>query len=593
MSACTCTICGASFALEELSEARASCARCAPEAPPLRWGPFVLLQRLGRGGAGEVWRARDEHGRDLALKILRADVAAAGERFAREARAAQRIEHPLVARVLASGIHEGRAYLAQERIDGRSLRFSLDGTPWPIPRALRCAADLAEALAAAHAVDVIHRDLKPENVILDTADRAHLVDFGVARASEESALTRTGELVGTPQYMAPEQVLEEPSAISPATDLHALGLVLYELLTARSPFAGRNLLQTLRFVESLEPEPLSQLRAGVPPALDRLVASLLAKDARERPQSALLVARELRAFANELAPSPVVHGSRHFGLVLAFAIGSLAATLLWLALSPPRFTPRTEAQGSRPEPKRGFDELFAEALERERAPSLVRADLEQLLDGTTSPTPAFASRALRGVAALHLGYFHAAREALEGHGAALTNDLLVESHLAVFAAEGVLASLFPGGSTDLGRALRAVPAFRGDARTKADRLFARLLESWQRERYDRRQLEVLLEEEPHYMPARMLHLRHIAKASERERELERLASELDWRSPERHLIRAAAFLERDDFDGARDALRLASAAGLRRQRCERLLRNTAVQRAMRVALRFTPGGYAG
>ncbi|MBL8897188.1 MAG: hypothetical protein JNM84_06150, partial [Planctomycetes bacterium] len=133
MSACTCTACGSSFALEELANAHATCARCAPRVPPLRWGPFVLLQRLGRGGAGEVWHARDEQERDLALKILRVDLASAGERFARETRAAQKIEHPLVARVLASGMHEGRAYLAQERIDGRSLRFSLDGTPWPIP----------------------------------------------------------------------------------------------------------------------------------------------------------------------------------------------------------------------------------------------------------------------------------------------------------------------------------------------------------------------------------------------------------------------------------------------------------------------------
>ncbi|MBL8900913.1 MAG: serine/threonine protein kinase, partial [Planctomycetes bacterium] len=511
--------------------------------------------------------------------------------------AAQKIEHPLVARVLASGMHEGRAYLAQERIDGRSLRFSLDGTPWPIPRALRCAADLAEALAAAHAVEVVHRDLKPENVILDAADRAHLVDFGVARASEESSLTRTGELVGTPQYMAPEQVLEEPSAITPATDLHALGLLLYELLTARSPFAGRNLLQTLRFVESLEPEPPSRLRTGVPPALDALVLRLLAKDARERPQRALDVARELRAFANELAPPRARSKSGWFSASLAFAAGALAASLLWMTFDRSSRNAREPGRVEsfvRRDPATEFARLFREALEREQVPSRGRDALEQVVAGGDLSSSAIAWRGVRGVASLHLGYFQASRDLLEKNATAFHCNLMTELHLAAFGAEGVIAELFPGGASDVERAWRAWPAPKEEAHTLADRCLALLLDAAQREdSLPRSQLRTLHAEHPHYMPARMLAVRDLTPAAERARALEHLADELDWRSPERHLVRAAASCERCDFNTARDALRLAVAAGAPRERCDRLLRNAAVQRALHAALRLSRGGYAG
>nr|WP_260860159.1 serine/threonine-protein kinase [Streptomyces cupreus] len=200
---------------------------------------YRLDSALGRGAMGEVWRATDETlGRDVAVKLLRTDEAAEtdGERFRQEAQTAARLNHPHVVSVYDFGSHYGQLYLVMELVDGwslaqeRSLRGILDAQ-----ETARIGAQMAAGLAAAHRQGVIHRDIKPANVML-TADRAvKIADFGIARFADDAAatLTATGAILGTSAYLAPERALGRPA--QPASDMYALGCVLYELLTGRPP----------------------------------------------------------------------------------------------------------------------------------------------------------------------------------------------------------------------------------------------------------------------------------------------------------------------------------------------------------------------
>ncbi|MGW4566137.1 protein kinase domain-containing protein [Streptomyces sp. NPDC004561] len=246
---------------------------------------YQLEERLGRGAMGEVWRAADQLlGRPVAVKLLHAEQAADAERFRLEAQTAGRLNHPNVVGMYDFGSHHDRLYLVMELIDGWSLaqERSLRGVLNP-QDATAIAAQAAAGLAAAHQRGVIHRDVKPANVML-TGDRtAKIADFGIARFADEaaSALTVTGKILGTADYLAPERALGRPA--QPASDAYSLGCVLYELLTGRPPFRGATSLAVVQQHVDAAPAPPSRLRPGIPQQLSDYVLLLLAKDPAHRP----------------------------------------------------------------------------------------------------------------------------------------------------------------------------------------------------------------------------------------------------------------------------------------------------------------------
>jgi WD40 repeat protein/tRNA A-37 threonylcarbamoyl transferase component Bud32 len=267
-------------------------------------GDYELLEELGQGGMGCVYKARQRSlGRVVALKVIRAGAPATEadrQRFRTEAEAAARLDHPNIVPVYEVGEHAGQPYLAMRHVEGGPLSHHLDRFR-DDPRA---AAGLVEALARAvhhaHERGVLHRDLKPGNVLLEwrASDAGplvpHVTDFGLARLlDQDSALTRTGDLVGTPSYMAPEQANGGTAAITTATDVHGLGAILYALLTGRPPFAGPTVLETLERVKADEPDRPRRLNANVDRDLETICLTCLVKDPRRRYRSALALAEDL------------------------------------------------------------------------------------------------------------------------------------------------------------------------------------------------------------------------------------------------------------------------------------------------------------
>ena len=253
--------------------------------------PGIELEReVGRGLTGTVWRARDEAGRHVAVKVLHREWAEhheMRERFEREARAASVVAHPSVVAPLAVGeLADGRPYIVMELVDGPSLEEVLALGPLPEPRAAELAGQLADALAACHRAGVIHRDVKPGNIRIGRDGRARLLDFGVARQVDvdEPRLTQGGLAVGTPHYMAPEQCTGD--VVTGRADVYALGCVLYRMLSGAVPFEGAAVAVMLAHAVR-EPAPLEE-QANVSPAIADLVMRCLAKRAGDRPTASEL-----------------------------------------------------------------------------------------------------------------------------------------------------------------------------------------------------------------------------------------------------------------------------------------------------------------
>lgn len=259
---------------------------------------FELGARLGEGGMGVVFEAWDrEAQRSVALKLLRDVDAATSARFEREAEALAALSHPgIVAHVAHGCTAQGECYLAMERLAGATLAERLAEGPLGVQQAARLGHGVAEALAVAHGQGLVHRDIKPSNIFLQDGEpsRIKLLDFGLARRRHAPALTHAGALLGTPGYMAPEQVRGAAPA-DPRGDLFALGAVLFECLTGRAPFVGADTEAVLTRILVEQPPAVRELCPTAPPAFDALIASLLAKDPARRPPDAAEVARELRA----------------------------------------------------------------------------------------------------------------------------------------------------------------------------------------------------------------------------------------------------------------------------------------------------------
>jgi serine/threonine protein kinase/tetratricopeptide (TPR) repeat protein len=274
-----------------------------PGGLPRRIGRYEIVRKLGEGGMGLVYAARDERlGRTIALKTMASlsQDETARQRFWREARAAASVNHPNVCQIYEIGEDEGRLFIAMEFLEGESLSLRLRGGAMNVAETVPIGLGLLAALAAMHAAGVVHRDLKPSNVFL-TAHGVKLLDFGLARPSEagplsspEGDLTRTGMMVGTPRYMSPEQVTG--GEVDARCDLFAAGTILFEMLAGRPAFAGRNVVEVLHATLNEQPPALTGSPAVA--ALDRVIRKALAKRAADRPASAEAMASELRAAAS-------------------------------------------------------------------------------------------------------------------------------------------------------------------------------------------------------------------------------------------------------------------------------------------------------
>jgi formylglycine-generating enzyme required for sulfatase activity len=262
-------------------------------------GNYVIDRLLGKGGMGAVFAGHDpSSGMKVAIKVLAARDPKALERFRREGVAqAAADRHPNVARVFATGEQQGAPFLVMELCEGGDLVARLKGGPLPFQEAARLVAGLARGLAHVHAKGTLHRDLKPANVLFDEAGTPKLVDFGVARLSGEQSLTRTGDVVGTPAYMAPEQAEGAKDGIDERTDVYGLGAVLYHVVSGRPPFEGDGVPQVLKQVLLDAPAPPSSVVDGVPRDLEHVVLKALSKDPADRYPSAKALADDLERLA--------------------------------------------------------------------------------------------------------------------------------------------------------------------------------------------------------------------------------------------------------------------------------------------------------
>jgi serine/threonine-protein kinase len=256
---------------------------------------------LGRGGMGIVYKARHLRlNRTVALKMLLAGIYAGRDdrqRFLREAEAVAALRHANIVQVYDMGEHDGRPYFTMELVEGGSLQAKVAGTPQPAAWAASLTATLAGAVHFAHQSGIVHRDLKPANVLLMADGTPKVMDFGLARRLEdEEGLTVSGVLVGTPSYMAPERARGDKSAIGPATDVYALGAILYELLTGRPPFRAETPTATLQQVVADEPVPPARLNRQVPRDLETICLKCLHKSPSRRYATAATMAEDLHRF---------------------------------------------------------------------------------------------------------------------------------------------------------------------------------------------------------------------------------------------------------------------------------------------------------
>ncbi|MDP8924223.1 MAG: serine/threonine protein kinase, partial [Chloroflexota bacterium] len=261
-------------------------------APGTALGPYVIVGHLGRGGMATVYRAHHAAlERDVAIKVVwpsLADSPGFLERFRREARAVSHLRHPNILTIYDFGRHDGVTYMVTELLPGGSLADRL-GRPLPLRDAVVVARGVAAALDYAHAQGIVHRDVKPSNILFTADGTPVLADFGIARMSAESEqLTVQGSLVGTPEYMSPEQALGDP--VGPASDIYSLGVVLYQMVTGAPPFQSATAVATLR-AQVEEPMPPTRLvNPTLPPRVDMVLERALSKSPRRRYASATALA---------------------------------------------------------------------------------------------------------------------------------------------------------------------------------------------------------------------------------------------------------------------------------------------------------------
>jgi len=461
---------------------------------PRRLGEFDLLDELGRGGMGVVFRARERAlGRMVAVKVLPPGLTVterAVERFEREARAVAKLRHPGIAAVYSVGREGDTRYFAMELVDGNSLAAELTNLQrghWPPPgggprsaslpdskaddylrTVARIVADTADALHHAHGAGVVHRDVKPGNILLDRSGHVRVVDFGLARDESLGSLTKSGELAGTPHYMSPEQARVRHARVDHRTDVYSLGVVLYELLTLRRPFDGETSGEVMINILRQEPRAVRSLNRRVPRDLETICHKAMAKDVEDRYADAGALRDDLRRFlvhrAIEARPMSAAErawrwGRRHragvlVAVALAAALGSgslLAGRRALRERIDRRFQVLAATRGDQPLEGLSLGALLelgrgARDLGPERAAA--RPEQRSFLDGLVSDLAALrdAWRA-RGLEGLEL-----ARDASRPESA---REL---ARLSALRTLNVLAALFPD-DEELGELARSESAY--------------------------------------------------------------------------------------------------------------------------------------
>ena len=369
---------------------------------PIAWprvAGYEILEVLGVGRDGDrlqgapaaarpVRRSQDDSGR---RRRAAEDLA----RFEAEAKAVAAIEHPNIVKIFEIGEQDGLPYFSLEYLAGGSLAKKIGGKPQPVDEAARIVEILARAMHVAHEHKVIHRDLKPANVLFAADGTLKITDFGlVKRLESDSGQTRSGSILGTPSYMAPEQARGESQTVGPAADQYALGAILYELLTGRPPFQGTSVLDTLDMVRSKEPVPPSQLQPKMPRDLETICLKCLEKDIARRYPDVLALAEDLRRFqaGEPILARPVSDAERLWRwclrnrrvaslsaavalLLVIVAVGSAIAAVRLSSAQPERG--RREAQQA-PRPKHS-DAVAAARAANEQNRSAVDADVELII----------------------------------------------------------------------------------------------------------------------------------------------------------------------------------------------------------------------
>jgi TolB-like protein/Tfp pilus assembly protein PilF/predicted Ser/Thr protein kinase len=304
------------------------------------FGDYELLEQIGRGGQGVVFRARQKSlNRIVALKVVSLGQWASKahvKRFRREAEAAAGLEHPGIVPIHEVGERDGSCYFSMKFIEGGQLDEVARRTPMSIRRAAELIVKVARTVHYAHEHSILHRDIKPGNILLDAKGEPHLTDFGLARLVEsESSVTQTLDVLGTPSYMAPEQAVGNNAAVSSATDVYGLGAVLYQLLTGQPPFAGGTTYETIRLLADTEPRSPRLLNPKVDRDLSTICLKCLAKDLKRRYSSALALAEDLEHWLKHepiaaRRVGPLVRGRKWVRRNPSIAV--MAAMLLALAV---------------------------------------------------------------------------------------------------------------------------------------------------------------------------------------------------------------------------------------------------------------------
>ncbi len=276
-------------------------------------GPYRLLRILGRGGMGTVYEGvNEETGEPAAIKSLAPALSQEEDfrqRFEIEIETLRKLRHPNIVRLFGFGEQDGQLYYAMELVDGQSLEEELkQGRRFHWREVTVIGIEMCRALRHAHDRGVIHRDIKPANLLLERTGRVKLSDFGIARLFGNTRLTAVGNVLGTVEYMAPEQADAKP--VDPRTDLYSLGGVLFALLAGRPPFRARSISEMLDQQRTAIPDPVSQHATGVPHELEAIVAQLLEKNPEKRPPNAMLLCRRLEAMMHALALSPQTYLGR-------------------------------------------------------------------------------------------------------------------------------------------------------------------------------------------------------------------------------------------------------------------------------------------
>jgi tetratricopeptide (TPR) repeat protein len=372
---------------------------------------YRIHHLLGLGGMGAVYQARDlELERDVALKLIRSDIAAdlsALDRFKREIQLSSRVTHRNVLRVYDLGESDGIKFLTMQFVDGKDLSTILKKTgKLPLPRLVSLFRQIAAGLGAAHEMGVVHRDLKPQNVLVDSADQVYLTDFGLAKGAEQSAMTQTGAVLGTPHYMSPEQV--KGQHVDSRSDLFSLGVILYEMATGSLPYPGDTPFEVMVQRTQRPPRPPREVNPDLPPYLCRIIDRCLAIDPAARYGSIAEILADLDT--TSFTPTMrfrVQRWRRFVPLAVGAGIVLLAGAVAWLAL--------TRRRGAVPTgPVKATSVLIADFANRTGEP---------VFDGTLEPAFGLSLEGASFVTAYNRGQARKLAEQLQPGSAGLAEPL--------------------------------------------------------------------------------------------------------------------------------------------------------------------------